>query len=155
MSVRGGIYLVSGWLLSGCGGGLDAIQGFDLGNPKSAVWTTDEATDRVMVVAADQDDLCTALSTPDGAVAGQWTMSVWSTEAARYEVELAAEAVVSIRDGVLDDDFQGDGTIEIDDSNGDLQVRVDLDFGEDQVKGVMKAEPCDFTLFAEPTGQTQ
>lgn len=150
MSVRGAIYVVLGGLLSGCGGSLGSIQGFDLGNPKSAVWAKDEGNDRVMVVASDQKDLCDALGTPEGAVEGLWTLSLWSTEAAVYETELTAEAIASIRDGVLDDDFEGDGTIRIDDANGDLQVKVDLTFGSDRLKSSFKADPCDFTLFTPP-----
>ena len=91
------------------------------------------------------------------ALAGQWTLEVWSTAAAIYEEELPAESVTSIRDGVLYDDFQGDGTIRIDDANGKLEVRVDLTFDSDRLKSSFKADPCEFSLFDDltpATGQT-
>jgi hypothetical protein len=148
MSVRDGIWI---WVfLTGCGQNLGSIQGFELNNPQSAVWSKDEATSRIAVVTSDHDSLCEALSS--GAAPGTWALWVWSQGEARYESELAADAMADIRDGVLDDLFEGDGVVQIDDREGELEVLVDLSFGEDRVRGQLRASSCEVDLFAGQEG---
>jgi hypothetical protein len=138
-----------GWLLllGGCDRNLGSIEGFDLGHARSAVWATEPETDRVFVVATDDDgDLCKAVG--DGRTRdGTWTLVLWSTEAASYETDLSADAWVDLRDGLIDDTFGGNGLVWVDDGNT-LQVHVDLDFDDDRLKGNLDAESCDADLFA-------
>jgi hypothetical protein len=148
MSVRNGILFLS--FLAGCDRNLGSIQGFELGNPQSAVWSKDEATSRIAVVASDHDALCAALTA--GAAPGTWALWVWSQGEARYESDLPADAMADIRDGVLDDVFEGDGVVQIDDQEGDLDVLVDVSFGEDRVRGTLRASPCEVDLFAAQQG---
>jgi hypothetical protein len=148
MSVRYGIFVLSA--LAGCDRNLGSIEGFELGNPQSAVWAKDEATSRVGVVASDHESLCAALTS--AAAPGTWALWVWTQDEASYEADLSADAMVDIRDGVLDDVFPGDGVVRIDDREGELQVQVDLTFGEDRVKGSLRASPCEVDLFAAQQG---
>ena len=145
--MRGGMGFV--WLVSavGCNRSLDSIEGYDLGRAKSAAWAKEAGTERVMVVASDDEAICELLADPGGATP-EWTLSVWTTAPAAYEEELPVEAVAVIRDGILDDDYFGDGTMRIDDANGDLEVHVDVGFGPDRVNGRVRAAACDADLFA-------
>jgi hypothetical protein len=149
MSIRGAGLLV---FAIGCNRDLGSIEGYDLGNARSAAWAKDAETDRVRVVASDNDDVCGLLADGDPE-ATIWTLTVTSTDAASYEEELSAEAVAVIRDGVLDNDYVGDGAMQIDDAEGDLIVHVDVTFDSDRVNGVFRAEPCEAVVFdaAEPT----
>jgi hypothetical protein len=133
----------------GCNRDLDSIEGYDLGHPESAAWAKDPGSERVMVVASDHEDVCALLRDPTGPERTTWTLSVWSTAAASYEADLPVDAIAVIRDGVLDDDYFGDGLMRIDDGRDELQVDLDVNFGPDRVRAHVKAVPCASELFAD------
>jgi hypothetical protein len=136
------------WLvLAACSRDLDDIEGFDLGPARSAVWASDPDTEQVAVIATDdRGDLCAQLD-GGGPADATWVLAVWSTEPASYEADLDADGWVELTDGLIDDVFDGAGTVWVDDGNT-LQVRLDLDFDGDRVKGSLRAEPCDVDLLA-------
>lgn len=154
MSVRRGLCAL--WCLSGCNRDLNEIEGYDLGHPTSAVWNKDDTTQLVMVVASDYDSLCSVLSSSDGSEPGSFTLWTWSTVAAVYEEDLSAKSLANLRDGVLDNDYLGDGVLLLDNvkdaTREDLRVHIDLQFGSDRVKGNLEAEHCDADLFGALEG---
>lgn len=152
MSVRWvGMVLIA----MGCNRELGSIEGYDLGNARSAGWAKEEGTDRVKVVASDDKKVCDLLAAGSELDESIWTLSVWSTGAAGYEEVADVEAFLVVRDGLLDQDYVGDGEFQFDDAEGDLQVHVDLTFGDDRINGNFRAEPCDAIVFDEVEVEAQ
>ena len=133
----------------GCNRGLGSIEGYDLGNARSAAWAKEPGTDRVKVVASDDKAVCDLLAAGGELEEAIWTLSVWSVGAASYDEVSDVDAVLVLRDGLIDDDFVGGGEFEFGDAEGDLRVHVDVTFGDDEIDGRFKAEPCDAITFDE------
>jgi hypothetical protein len=134
-------------LLTGCDHQLDSIEGYDLGRPETVVWSKDDESGRVMVVASDLNDLCDVLDTGEWPSPPYWALWTWSETEASYESELDAEAFASIQDGILDDTFEGGGVMVLDDGDKALDVHIDVEFGADRILADLQADNCDADLF--------
>jgi hypothetical protein len=133
---------VAVWLLAtGCGGSLGSIQGFDLGRVKGAGWAK-QLDDTIAVTASDVDASCDPLASLEADPDATWTLWISSTDSAGYHTDLDAVATIALNDGLLDNERDGSGTIRVDNAGDALQVAIDLDFGDDRLKGSFKADAC-------------
>jgi hypothetical protein len=132
----------------GCDHSLDSIQGFELGEPTSAVFGF--SSDReVMVVFSDMPDLCPLLwDTNPPPYDDYWVLSAWSLSAYRTETAISAYSYVAMSDYGLEWDDEGRGSLELSTIEDDrVEGVVDLTFGQDEIHARFEAWYCDAHLF--------
>ena len=133
-----------------CDHNLDTLDGHELGEPTSAVFSRD-SNGHVMLVLSSLSDLCQTLAEADAPKTDDfWVLSAWTSVGVDEPDEYAVEAYVAVSTNQEVEEYDTEaGGIEFSKVDAsEIQGVIDITFpGNDQIKARFEAEYCDSDLF--------
>ncbi len=133
-----------------CDRNLDTLDGHDLGQPTSAVFSRDD-NGHVMVVMSNLTDLCQTLAEADSPTTDDfWVLSAWTHVGVDEPDEYAVEAYVAVSTNQEIEEYDTEaGGMTFSRLDADMiKGRLDITFpGNDRVKAHITADYCEADLF--------